>query len=78
MLQCVAVCCSNLQCVFSEDLSVLQCVAVCCSAVSAEIVRCINMRQIYTYEGHLYIDMNVMYILVKHNIVYFSYVYIYI
>ena len=42
VVQCVAVCCSVLQCVdmvlFSEQGSVLQCVAVCCS-----VLQCVDM-----------------------------------
>jgi len=39
VLQCVAVCCSALQCV-AVRCSVLQCIAVCCSALQCVAVRC--------------------------------------
>ena len=47
-LQCVAVCCSVLQCV-AVCCSVLQCVAVCCSvlqcvAVSCSVLQCVAVR----------------------------------
>jgi len=39
VLQCVAVCCSALQCA-AVRCSVLQCVAVCCSALQCAAARC--------------------------------------
>ena len=43
VLQCVAVCCSVLQCVLQRVAvccSVLQCVAVCCSVLQCDILCC--------------------------------------
>jgi len=37
VLQCVAVCCSVLQCAVPAFCSVLQCVAVCCSVLQCAV-----------------------------------------
>ena len=61
MLPCVAVCCSELQCVAVKGRQILlvcvlqclvvceQCVAVCCSVLQCAAVRCSERKHIYIY-----------------------------
>jgi len=59
VLQCVAVCCSVLQCVAVECmylLSVLQCVAVCCSVLQCVAVCCSVLQCVAVCCSRVYVS----------------------